>query len=184
MRVDHVERGCVERAGYRAASQHRGGEARTFFVAERDDLDGEGQAAALQCRDAFDAEHDAKRTVILATVADAVDVAADDQRGGIEGGGFVAADEVGGGVYADLHAGFRHPRSYAVDRCAVRWRKIAAVEGVGQVAVGRSAEFVAAGDRARAARGEGVHHADTPPSLRGSVAPSSRPSAWRTIAPA
>ncbi len=46
--------------------------------------------------------------------------------------------------------------------------------------LGDAQQFGAEGVRAHAA----AHHAATWPSLRGSVAPSSTPSAWRTIAPA
>ena len=147
-----IEIGRIEHAGDGAAGEHRGREARAFLVAEGDHLDRERQPppGGVQRGHALDAQHHPERAVVAAGIAHAVDMAADQQRRRAGCVGFVAADQVGGRVDADRHAGLAHPVGHRLLRGAVGGREPGAVQAGLAVAVGRRAEGIAAGDGALA----------------------------------
>ena len=87
--------------------------------------------------------------------------------------------------HARRHPGFTHPHGYPLDRRAMLRRQEAPRQLVGLFAVRRARQLTAPrlGARPATIRLQRHVHA-TPPSARGSPAPSSVPSPCRTIAPA
>ena len=139
LRVDHVQRLRVERAGDRARAGELAREAHAFLVAEGHHLDREGQAlaGAMQRRHGLDRGDHAEIAVVVAGVADRVDVRAEQQRRRSGPVALVAADHVGGGIELGRHAGLLHPAAHHARGGGMGRREVEAGELAGLAGAAR-----------------------------------------------
>ena len=107
----------IEGAGDGARARELAREAHAFLVAEGDDLDRKGQALArgMQSGDRLDRGDHAEIAVVVARVADRVDVRAEQQRRCVGPLTRVAADDVRGGIDLGRHARVLHPAANHAD---------------------------------------------------------------------
>ena len=109
--VGAIEVRRIETSRHRSAPEVRGAEAQALFIGEGEHLDREGQALArvMQALDCGDGDDHAERPVVLAGIADGIEVGTQQER---RLSAFVPATQVADVVPPNGHTRLAHPLAH------------------------------------------------------------------------